>query len=69
MIDDPLFTKEEEQEHARDWLEQSPTTGFVEVVLTPDTLTINITQEAKDLLNHLKEQGIEYEPPSLVLCG
>jgi phosphosulfolactate synthase (CoM biosynthesis protein A) len=65
----PLFTKQEEQDHAENWLNQAPETGFLDIALSPETLTINITQEAKELLKHLKDQGIEYEAPVLVLCG
>jgi hypothetical protein len=69
MINAPLFTRQEEQDKARRWLDQAPETGFLDITMTGDKLTVNITAETNELLKHLSEQGIEYEPPVLVLCG
>jgi hypothetical protein len=69
MIPEPIFSKQEQEDHARKWLDQSPATGFLEIKIEGDKITLSISQEADDVLKHLSEQGIEYEPPVLVLCG
>jgi hypothetical protein len=69
MTHNPIFSKQEQEDHARKWLDQSPATGFLEIKIEGDKITLSISQEAKEVLKHLSDEGINYEPPVLVLCG
>lgn len=57
------------EDHADQWLNEAPETGYIEIDLTGDRITFSISAEARDLLSFLKDNGIEYGEKNLILCG
>jgi hypothetical protein len=41
----------------------------MEIEISPENTTMSISQESKELLDFMKEHGIEYDEPDLILCG
>jgi len=54
---------------AKEWLKISPSIPYMDIELSPGRITANITRETKDLLEFLKDNGIDYGDPELILCG
>lgn len=54
----------------KSWLNSAPSTPFMDIEITDEKITLGITAENKNLLQFLRDEyGIEYEDPTLVLCG
>ena len=59
-----------DQQMAREWLDKSTHIPYMEIEITPDSLTVNISKNADELLKFLSEEyGITYDDPAIVLCG
>jgi len=55
---------------AQDWLNRSENSGYSEIEIGSGNITININQEAKEILSFLRDEGgIEYDDPKVILCG
>lgn len=54
---------------AKDWLNAAKSAPYMEIEITEDRITISISKEARDLMEYLREGGIEYGDPDLILCG
>lgn len=62
--------KRQDQAIAKSWFEKVEKTGYSEIEIGSGNITININQEAKEILSFLRDEGgIEYEDPRAVYCG
>jgi len=59
-----------DQQLARDWLDRADHSPFLEIEITPESITINISKNADEILKALRDEyGIEYGDPGVILCG
>lgn len=54
---------------AKDWLNAALSAPYMEIEITGDRITMSITKEARELMEYLREGGIDYGDPDLILCG
>jgi len=59
-----------DQKLARDWLDRADHSPFLDIEISAESITINISKTADEFIKALKEEyGIEYDDPSVILCG
>jgi len=59
-----------DQQLARDWLDHADHSPFLDIEITHESITINISKTADEFLKALRDEyGIEYDDPRVILCG
>lgn len=63
--------KKQAQDQAREWIRSphAPPEIHGAIHIEGTRIVMEISQETDDLLRFMREQGIEYENPVIVLCG